>query len=78
MDPDLVTRILTRERMRLVMHLKRHGPCDSLRELADGLERNYSSVSRDLRELVEMGLVGSQRHGKQKRIHATGRPVIIA
>lgn len=78
MDPDLVARILSRERSRLVRYLQEHGPADSLHDLAAALQRNYPSVSRDVGALVEIGLLATEKHGRTKRIMATGRPVIVA
>lgn len=78
MDPDLIARVLSREKSRLVRHLQEHGAVDSLHALAAALGRNYPSVSRDVSALVEAGLLTTERHGRTKRIIATGRPVIVA
>lgn len=77
MDPDLIASVLSRERTRLVQYLLKHGPTGSVHALADALDRNYASVSRDLGVLIDMGLVASEKHGKNKELRATGRPVLI-
>lgn len=77
MDPDVIARILSRERTRVVAYLQRHGPAPSLRVLAAELDRNYASLSRDVSALTSMGLVETIRRGKEKQIQATGRPILI-
>lgn len=77
MDPELIATVLSRERTRLVQYLQQHGPQNSVHRLADALHRNYASVSRDLGVLVDLGLVATQKRGKQKEIQATGRPILI-
>ena len=77
MDPELIATVLSRERTRLVQYLQLHGPMNSVHRLADALHRNYASVSRDLGVLVDLGLVATQKKGKEKEIQATGRPILI-
>lgn len=76
LDYDLVIGLLTRERIRLLDHLRTHGPVDSLQELADALDRDKTAVSRDVAFLTP-ALIQVETHGRQKRIHATDRPIII-
>ena len=78
MDPDMVATVLSRERTRLVRFLLANGPSEDLHALADDLERNYASVSRDVGVLVDMGLLRTERVGRSKRITATGVPVIVS
>lgn len=77
MDPDLIASVLSRERTRLVQYLQQHGPADSLHALADALDRNYASVSRDVGVLIDIGLVAAEQKGKTKELRATGRSVLI-
>lgn len=77
MDPDLIASVLSRERTRLVQYLEQHGPALSVHALADALDRNYASVSRDLGVLIDIGLIEARLHGKTKHLSATHRPVLI-
>jgi len=77
MDPDLILRILSRERTRLMQYLNDHGPVESVHALAEALDRNYASVSRDLGVLGEIGLVETHREGKNKSIRSTRLPILI-
>lgn len=76
LNHDLITGILTKERIRIVNHLREHGPVDSLQELAEALGRDRSAVSRDLVAL-ENSLVEVKKIGRQKTIRATNRPILI-
>lgn len=73
---DLITGILTKERIRIVNYLREHGPVDSLQELAQALDRDRSAVSRDL-VMLEHRLVEVTKNGRQKMIRARNRPIVI-
>lgn len=76
-DAELIRRLLSPERNRILDYLEQHGPVGSLQSLADGLHRDKGAVSRDLVLLIEVGLVEARREGRHKRLRATGRPIII-
>lgn len=76
LDFDLVIGILTRERIRLLDHLRTNGPAESLQELADALDRDKTAVSRDV-SFLNPALVQVESHGRQKRIWASDKPIII-
>ncbi len=76
LDYDLFTTILTRERVRLVNHLREHGPYETLQELADDLGRDKTAISRDL-SYLEATLVKVEKVGRRKRIWAPDKPVIL-
>lgn len=76
LDHDLIASILTRERIRLINHLRKHGPYESLQELADDLGRDKTAVSRDLHHL-EDSLVKVEKTGRRKRIWAPDTPIIL-
>lgn len=76
-DPALISKVLSRERTKIVDYLESYGPVGSLQALADALRRDKAAVSRDLDVLIEVGLVRSQRRGRRKELRATGRPIII-
>lgn len=76
-DPKLINKLLSPARNGILDYLEQHGPTASLKELADGLHRDKSAVSRDLDLLIEVGLVESQKEGRRTRLRATGRPILI-
>jgi DNA-binding transcriptional ArsR family regulator len=78
LDPSIVGRILSPERLRLLHTLRTRGSFDSINELADVLHRDQSRVSRDLDLLVDAGLARTMRHGKAKRVEADDREVFLA
>lgn len=73
---ELIVAVLTRERIRIINHLRQNGPVTSLNELANALGRDRSAVSRDLKYL-EGSLVRIEQKGRRKEISATDRPIII-
>lgn len=75
LDPDIISKVLSPERIRLLHELRAQGPFSSVNELADCLGRDQSRVSRDVADLVEMGLVKSERDGKSKRVSASKKPI---
>lgn len=76
LDYDLITSVLTRERIRIINHLREHGPVESLQELADALGRDKTAISRDL-SYLEADLVKVEKIGRRKRISAPDKPIIL-
>lgn len=74
---DLVPRVLTTQRTRLLAYLEEHGPVDSVEALAAALGRNYASVSRDVGYLLGGRFVAAEQHGHCKRLRAAGLPILI-
>jgi predicted transcriptional regulator len=72
-----VARILSGERTRLLDLLEAHGPYPQIQELAAALKRKPSSVARDLRDLEATGLVERTPDGRNVRIQATCKPVLV-
>lgn len=77
LEDDLLTRVLTRERTRVLQVLRDHGPYASVRALAQELDRDPSRVGRDLQLLEHLGLVELERRGRAKRVSGTGRPILV-
>lgn len=75
LDPDLIAKVLSPERIRLLHELRSDGPYDSVNDLAEALGRDQSRVSRDVAGLAEMGLVKTERDGKSKRVSAPKKPI---
>lgn len=73
----LASTLFSGERRRLLTELKEHGEHESIGDLAACVDRDPTRVSRDLKLLIQIGLVETKRHGKTKSVRATGRPVII-
>lgn len=78
LDPAIVGRILSPERIRLLHTLREHGSFESINDLANALDRDQSRVSRDLEPLIAAGLARTTRHGKSKRVEAEERDVVLA
>lgn len=78
LDDEVLSRLLSRERLRLLRVLRDEGPFDSVNALAAELGRAQSRVSRDLADLQVAGLVSVERRGKSKRVRATDRPIVLA
>lgn len=78
LDPDVLKSVLSEERIRMLHAIREDGPFESVNELAGFLERDQSRVSRDLRTLVEAGLVITERVGKAKRVTASDREILLA
>jgi predicted transcriptional regulator len=76
LDYETITGILTRERIRLINHLRETGPAGSLQELADALGRDKAAVSRDVSYLTGTFLE-EERTGRTRRISAPKKPLII-
>ncbi len=77
MTSPLASLLFSAERRRLMAELKGHGPHKSVNDLAKRLHRDPTRVSRDLKPLIDVGLVKATREGKSKRLTATNRPVVI-
>ena len=75
---DMASRILTTERRRIIVYLEDHGPANSIRDLAAALRRDPAAVSRDIHLLTDAGLLRVEDVGRNRHIHATGRPIIVA
>lgn len=59
---DLLLKVLTPNRWRLLRALKTSGPT-SIRQLAQGLQRDYRGVHADVTVLVEAGLIERRHDG---------------
>jgi len=77
LDPDLIPKILSRERIRLMREVLEVGEFDSVQELAVRLGRDPTRVGRDLKDLEIRGLLSLEREGKRKRIKARPVPIIL-
>lgn len=78
LDPDILKGIFSEERIRMLYAIREEGPFESVNELASFLDRDQSRVSRDLRMLVDAGLVLTERVGKSKRVLASDREILLA
>lgn len=78
LDPDILKSVLSEERIRMLHAIREDGPFESINDLAAFLERDQSRVSRDLRTLVDAGLVITERVGKAKRVAASDREILLA
>ncbi len=78
LDPSILKGILSDERVRMLRTIREAGPFESVNALAAALGRDQSRVSRDLRRLVDAGLVLTERHGKAKRVLASDREILLA
>lgn len=78
LDPGILKRVLSEERIRMLHAIREEGPFESINDLAAFLERDQSRVSRDLRTLVDTGLVITERVGKAKRVLASDREILLA
>lgn len=76
-NSPVLTKLFSREPNRILDYLQKHGRADAVQEIADALKRNKSGVSRDIKLLVDFGLVTSTRHGKEKVIMRTDRLVVV-
>jgi predicted transcriptional regulator len=74
----MASRILTAERRRIIVYLEDQGPVNSIRSLAAALGRDPAAVSRDIHLLTDAGLLRVEDVGRNRHVHATGRPIIVA
>lgn len=65
LDLDAATHVLTDKRRELLERID-EGGVESVRSLADDLDRDKAAVSRDLDTLFEYGLVEYDRNGARK------------
>lgn len=65
LDLDAATRVLTEKRRELLERID-EGDVESVRGLADDLDRDKAAVSRDLDKLFEYGLIEYDRDGARK------------
>lgn len=77
LDQDLITSVLSRERIRLITWLKLHGPATSIEHIAEALDRTPSALSRDIAALEGVGLLAVEKKGRKKAVVATHRPILI-
>ena len=77
MDPAILTRIFTPEKMRLLKAIQDEGEFSSVNAVAKKLRRHQSRVSRDIAELSAAGLISIERNGATKRVRAPKRPVLL-
>lgn len=73
----LANQLFSPEKQRLLEAIKEHGPFESIDALAGEVQRDPTSVGRDLQPLVEAGLVRTVTKRKRKRVEPTHRPVLI-
>ncbi len=78
LDPEILKGVLSDERIRMLHVIRESGPFESVKALASALERDQSRVSRDLKQLVEAGLVSTARAGKSKKVSASDREILLA
>lgn len=78
LDPDILGEVLSRERLRMLRAVREDGPFESVNDLAAHLDRDQSRVSRDLRRLVDAGLVVTERVGRAKQVAASDREIMLA
>lgn len=68
---------LSRERLRLLMELRDHGPFDSVTELAEALDRPRSRVSQDLEVLGRMNLIARKKQGRRRQVRTAPSKIVI-
>lgn len=78
LDPEIISKVLSPERIRLLNELRTRRSYASVSKLAEALGRSQSRVSRDLAELSAAGLIRLERRGKAKRVIAYRKPILIA
>lgn len=78
LDPEILKSVLSEERIRMLHAIREDGPFESINDLAAFLGRDQSRVSRDVRTLVDAGLVITERAGKAKRVTASDREILLA
>lgn len=75
MAPQTSTRKThTQTRRALLEDLRTHSPHESMAALATCVRRDTTRVSRDLKPLIDVGLVPTRPFGTTKRISAAGGP----
>lgn len=76
-NPELLSRVFTRERLRVWAELQRSKP-KSLTELAQRLQRNVSRVRQDVMLLESVQLARTEKRGNQVRAVAQAPYIMIA
>ena len=76
-DPEILSQIFTRERLRLWWELYRSKP-RSLTELAGRLDRNVSRVRQDVLLLERYHMVQTEKRGNEVRAWTRAPQIIIA
>ena len=77
LDLEIIEKVFSHERVRILNFLRKKGPVESLNELSEELDRDPSRVTRDLDELETAGLILRTRHGNRTRIEAQDCPIIL-
>lgn len=75
---EIILKILTKERLKLLRTVRDEGPFESIADLARAVDRDPSRVSRDLTWLVEADLVRLEQHGRSKEVQSTDRKILLA
>lgn len=78
LDPETVSRLLSKERIRLLRAVRTNRRFESVSKLALELKRDQGRISRDLAVLAKAGLVVVERRGKSKLVRASERPIVLA
>lgn len=65
-DPEQIQRLLTPRRLELLRSVMEESP-ESIRQLADRLERNVSDVHEDVTLFEEYGIIELEQNGRAKR-----------
>lgn len=74
----ILAKLFSKEPTRIIEYLRKHGPVSSIRQLAEVLGRDPAAVSRDVQVLERYGLLSTDTKGREKRLSATDRPVLVA
>ncbi len=74
----ILAKIFSKEPTRIIEYLRKHGPISSIQQLAEVLGRDPAAVSRDVHILEQYGLLSTDPHGREKRLSATNRSVLVA
>jgi len=78
LDPELLQKLFSRERVRLLRTVQRKGPFTSLDALTKELGRNKTRVSRDVSILEAAGLIQVKKKGRTITLSAEKKPVLLA
>lgn len=78
MTSRLAGQLFTEARRQLLEELRSHGEHESVAALAACVDRDASRVGRDLKPLIDVGLVRAKPFGKSKHLSLTNRPVILS
>lgn len=78
MTSELAGQLFTEARRKLLEELRSHGEHESVASLAACVNRDPSRVGRDLKPLIDVGLVEAKPFGKTKHLSVTNRPVILS